>query len=280
MVCAALPILFGLIFMMMPETPVFLLMKGRPESSKHSLRRLLGKTYIDIEFDEIQKYVQREIKIFSIKDILRKRSVKKAFVIGVGLAFIKILTGIDPITSYASQIFDNTDTLMGTKLAAIIFSTFPVFSIIPQALIIDRWGRKILLIISQFAMAFCLLATGLSLCLKSENSNNVLDYIPFVSLCLFMVGFSVGIGPIGWIITAEIFEEKIKGRATSVCTFLVWFLAFGNVKLFGVVESAWDISVPFFLYSCVSFIGAFFVLILVPETKNKTFDEIEKALCM
>ncbi|KAJ8961506.1 hypothetical protein NQ318_014756 [Aromia moschata] len=277
--CAIVPMLFVLIFVSMPESPLYLQTKGRSDDAKKSLRKLLGKKSVEDEFNEIEKYIRGETKVVPAMEILRKKSTKKALAIGIGLALAKVLSGIDAVTSYLSHIFDSTDTSLGSKNAAILFAMFQVFSVVPQTLIVDRWGRKILLTSAQFAMAFCLLATSLCLHLKLVHGMDpALDYVPVVALCLYTVAFSVGIGPLGWILTAEIFEEKIRGPAMSACTFLIWFLAFGNVKMFEVIEDVSELSVPFIVYGTVSFLAAFFVLFLVPETKNKSFAEIDKEL--
>ncbi|XP_018566600.1 facilitated trehalose transporter Tret1 [Anoplophora glabripennis] len=266
--CAALPILFGFAFFSMPETPFYLLRKGRIEESKESLRKFLGKHYVDTEYEDLRLHLKCDTsEKQSTVSVFKKRSVKKACVLGVGLALVKVLTGIDSVTSYLSHIFGKTDIELGAQNASIIFAVFEVFSVVPQALLVDRLGRKVLLVVTQIVMGLCLGVTALSIAIESENA--VVQYIPVVALCLFVVGFSVGIGPIGWIITAEIFEEKIKGRAMSVCTFLIWILAFVSVKLFVVFEDLWNISVPLYVYSVISLAGAFFILFYVPETKNK-----------
>lgn len=276
MACAVLPVLFGVVFVGMPETPVYLLLKGRTDDSKACLRKLLGKCCVEEEYEELKKRIKCKTEKLSTRDVLRKRSAKKACLIGIGLALLKVLSGIDSVTSYLSHIFGKTDTQLGPQNASIVFAVVQIFAFVPQTLLVDRLGRKILLIASQFAMGLGLGATALSI--SMETGNTALEYIPIVALCLFITGFSIGIGPIGWIVTAEIFEEKIKGRAMSVCTFLVFFLAFVSVKMFLVLEDEWSISVPLFIYSAVSLVGAFFVLMCVPETKNKTFGEIENML--
>lgn len=275
--CAVPPILFGIAFFSMPETPVYLLRKGRLEESKSSLRKFLGKHCVEEEYEDLRTHLKCDVtEKLSTINVLKKRSVKKACIIGFGLVLIKVLSGIDSVTSYLSHIFSKTDIHLGPQNASIIFAVFEVFSVVPQVLLVDRLGRKILLIVTQIVMGLCLGATAISIAVQSENM--VVQYIPVIALCLFIVGFSVGIGPIGWVITAEIFEEKIKGRAMSVCTFLIWILAFVNVKMFVVIEDLWHISVSLYAYCVVSLAGAFFVLFYMPETKNKSFKEIEKAL--
>ncbi|KAJ8984889.1 hypothetical protein NQ317_002729 [Molorchus minor] len=277
-ICALIPISFLISFAAMPESPLYLQMTGRSLESKLSLRKLLGKKDVEEEHGEIKKTLHSEANNYSYRDVLSKKSVKKALIIGIGLAVVKIFTGVDAITSYLGHILDNTDTSIGPENSAILFAAFQVCSAIFQILIVDKLGRRLLLIVSQLFISLFLLTVAVCLHLNSQESSKALDYIPVMALCLYNVGFSIGIGPIGWLLPAEIFEEKIKGFAMSLCTFLIWFLAFGNVKLFEVVEGNWGVSVPFYVYGSVSFVSLGFIFFLVPETKNKSFSEIEYEL--
>ncbi|KAJ8914584.1 hypothetical protein NQ315_017289 [Exocentrus adspersus] len=274
--CAMIPVLFGAVLLYMPETPVYLLRKGRDEECKATLEKLLGKVSVEEEYEELKAHLKCGTTPLTTMEVIKKRSVRRACVIGVGLALLKIFSGIDPVTSYLSHIFKETNTLVEPENACIVFAVSQVLAVVPQVLLVDRLGRRILLITSQMLMALALGTTALSLLFRNEDP--VLEYVPLVALCLFIVGFSIGIGPIGWIITAEIFDEEVKGRAMSVCTFLVWFLAFVNVKMFEILEEEWNVSVPLLVYCGVSSAGAFFVWARVPETKNKSFAEIEKEL--
>lgn len=283
--CAVLPLVFGMVFVWMPETPTYLLMKGKRKQADKSLRKLRSsssKDYgINKEIDLILENLANTSHDGKILKSLKSLSTRKACYVALGIIIFRVFCGIDAITSYLSYIFHEAKTDVSPAQATIIFSAVQVASAFAQAFVIEKCGRKLLLIISDCIMAICLLLIGASYyLLPADNTHNIINYIPLISLSVYATAFSLGFGSIGWIICGEIFPTEFKSYAMSVCSFLVWFLTFANVKLFITISTQWGSHYGFFLYAIMSVVGTVFIAIMVPETKNKSFEEIQSKLMM
>lgn len=286
-ICGLVPVVFGLLFAFMPESPVHLLKKNKVDSARSALIRLRGLDYdINQEMKEIQAHIE-ENQAYSgtevVKECLKKRSSRKACVIGVGLMIFKVVNGIDAVTTYTAYIFSSSDMGLNAQTSTIVLNVFQVTAAICQSMVVDKSGRRILLWLSGTIMSICSFVVGIAILLKSRNvvseENYVyIDYLPLIGLSIFTVSFSLGLGPIPWLMMGEIFPQEIKSLAASAAAFISWISAFVIIKLFLLINSSWGTDISFFIFSGCSFAAVVFTLVLVPETKNKTFDEIQKLL--
>jgi len=149
-----------------------------------------------------------------------------------------------------------------------------------STLVVDRLGRRLLLIISGGVMAICTLLLGVFFYLKvdpdSDTSN--LGWLPLTSVCVFIVAFSLGYGPIPWMIVGELFAPHIKGFASSLSCVFNWILAFLVTRFYSDLVSEFAIHTTFWIFTVLSGIGVVFVFFIIPETKGKTLDEIQSIL--
>ena len=145
--------------------------------------------------------------------------------------------------------------------------------------VVDRLGRRLLLLISDSVMAICALLFGVYFYLKSEGEDtSSLGWLPLTSVCLFIIVFSLGYGPIPWMMVGELFAPQIKGFASSLSCVLNWILAFIVTKFYSDLVLAFSIQATFWIFAVLSAIGTVFVFFIVPETKGKTLDEIQREL--
>lgn len=148
-----------------------------------------------------------------------------------------------------------------------------------STLIVDRLGRKPMLFGSAAVMAVSTGALGIYFHLKEINSDvSNLAWLPVTSLSLFLIVFSLGFGPIPWMFLSEIFPPSIKGPATSIACLFNWLCSFAVTFSFNSVKTAIGSDYTFWIFTAISAIGAVFVLCLIPETKGKSLEEIQKAL--
>lgn len=286
-VCSIIPFIFGAAFIFMPETPTHLVKKNKTEAARVALRRLRGKNYdVEREIKQIEADLKEE-ETGNVLDVFResfkKPAVRKACIVGTGLMLFKVLCGIDAITSYLSYIFEETGMELDAQIGTIIFSAIQAVSAIIQALVVDKLGRRVLLLFSECTMAICLFIVALSLLIIqrhmiSEEYFVYVNYLPLIALCVFTIAFSMGIGPIPWMMCAEIFPREIRSFMASFCTFLVWVLAFLVVKGLVVVKSAYGLDVAFFIFAIATAIGGIFIWAIVPETKGKSLNDIQDEL--
>lgn len=286
-VCSIIPFIFGAAFLFMPETPMHLVKKNKIEAARVALRRLRGVNYdVQHEIKQIEADLKEEetgnaLEVF--RESFKKSAVRKAFIIGTGLMLFKVFCGIDAITSYLSYILEETKMELDPQFGTIIFSAIQAASAIIQALVVDKLGRRILLLFSECTMAICLFIAALSLLIIQRNIISeeyyvYVNYLPLIALCVFTIAFSMGIGPIPWMMCAEIFPREIRSFMASFCTFLVWILAFLVVKGLVVVKGAYGLDVAFFIFAIASAIGGVFIWVIVPETKGKSLSDIQNEL--
>ncbi|XP_050303651.1 facilitated trehalose transporter Tret1-like isoform X2 [Anthonomus grandis grandis] len=284
-ICAFIPILFGLVFFFQPETPVYLLKKRNRSGALSSLRRLRGEAYnSENEIRELQEQLDRsEQETVSFFQALQTKAAKKALFICFSLMIIQQLSGVNAVIFFTSTIFASTGGSIDPNYATIGIGVVQVTATFIASLVIDKFGRKILLIGSAICMALsgCLLGIYFSLNdrhLVSKEIISDLGFLPIVSLVIFISVFSLGFGPIPWMAAAEIMPPEIKSTASSAVATFNWFLAFIVTRFFNNLVVSIGGDVTFYIFSGISLAGSVFVLLFVPETKGKTTQEIQDIL--
>lgn len=281
-VCGIVPFVFGLAFLFMPESPIYALKKGNEEKARKSLQWLRGKNYnIDDEIREMKDNIEDEKQNpISVRDSLAKWATKKGLLISFGLMFFQQMSGVNAVIFYTSKIFTDAGSSIPAKDASIIVGATQVIATLVSSLIIDRLGRRILLLISASIMGLCAMLLGVFFNLKinkilDENGIRDIGWLPIASLSLFIIVFSLGFGPIPWMISSEVLPQEIKTKASSGAGTLNWFLAFMVTLFFADVSKEIGTDITFFFFMAICVVGTVFVFFIVPETKGKTFEEIQ-----
>lgn len=198
LMCASLPLIFGAIFMFMPETPTYLISKGKKEAAAKSLKWLRGSEYdYSAELAELQEQHEAEKKNkVSIFTALGRSSTKKAIFISLGLMFFQQMSGINAVIFFTKQIFDAADAGVDSGLATIIVGIMQVISVFISSIIVDKLGRRLLLIPSGIVMVVCTILLGVYFYMKDQDKESVaaLGWLPITSLCVFIILFSLGFG--------------------------------------------------------------------------------------
>lgn len=283
--CAACVFVFFVLFYFQPETPMYYVKKGRFDDAKKSLIQLRGSKFdVDAELSQIEGAVKETTQsTASFISSLKKKSTLKALLIAFGLMFFQQFSGINAVILYSSDMFEKSGVKFDPKIASILVAAFQVIATFISSLIVDKLGRRILLMISMTVMTSSSALLGLYFTLKIHHfvDEKVLlsfGFIPTMSLCVFIVVFSLGIGPIPWMISSEIFTSDIKSVCGSAAGTYNWFLAFLVTKFYLDVNGFMGQDVTFYLFAAVSFIGSIFVYFIVPETKGKSPDVIQREL--
>ncbi|KAF5288125.1 hypothetical protein FQA39_LY15512 [Lamprigera yunnana] len=286
-VCCSIPLIYACLFIWMPETPFYYLKKDKIAEARRVLLKLRGSNYdIDKEIAEIQTCIQENTYhggVRVIVECLKKRQSQIACIIGFGLMIFKTINGVDAITTYTSYILTNVNIGINAQTGTIILNTIQVATAVVQSFVVEKSGRRILLIISSGAMTICLLTVGICVTLKQEELISpeyfeYIDYFPLIALIILNLSFSFGLGPIPWLMMGEIFPQEIKATASSLATFVSWVLTFAVTKLFLVVDTHLGVDIAFYIFSVCTLLSLVFTLTLVPETKNKTYKEIQESL--
>lgn len=149
-----------------------------------------------------------------------------------------------------------------------------------STIVVDKLGRRILLLASGTVMALSTTALGVYFYLKDQDQTSVdnLGWLPVVSLCIFIIMFSIGYGPVPWLMMGELFSTDIKGFAGSIAGTTNWLLAFIITKTFKNLNEGMGSGGTFWLFAGLTALGVFFVFFFVPETKGKSLNEIQQEL--
>lgn len=283
--CAAWVVIFAMVFVFQPETPLYYIRKGNLDKARASLRKIRGvDCNIDSELASIEAEVKESAQMtFSYGAVLYKRATVKAIVISLGLMLFQQLSGVNAVILYSNDIFESSGVKFNSAYASIIVAIVMVVATFIASISIDKLGRKKLLLISSSIMAFSSFCLALYFTLKtrtniSKHTLEMLGFLPTLSLCIFIVVFSIGFGPIPWMISAEIFVPQIKSLAGSVAGAFNWFLAFLITAFYMDVAHCVGQDSTFYFFGAMSLLGTVFVYVVVPETKGKTVDEVQDML--
>ncbi|SPP77295.1 facilitated trehalose transporter Tret1-2 homolog isoform X1 [Drosophila guanche] len=281
-ICGIIPIVFGVIFFFMPESPTYLVAKGRSESAVKSIQWLRGKEYdYAPELEELHE-TDREIRENKVNvwAALNRPVTRKALAISLGLMFFQQLCGINAVIFYSSKIFLDANTGIGSQWATIMIGIMQVVATFVSTLVVDKLGRRILLLASGSVMALSTTAIGVYFFLQDQDSTQVesLGWLPVASLCIFILMFSIGYGPVPWLMMGELFATDIKGFAGSLAGTTNWLLAFVVTKTFDDLNKGLGNGGTFWLFAGLTVLGVFFVFFAVPETKGKSLNEIQQEL--
>ncbi|XP_034108147.1 facilitated trehalose transporter Tret1-2 homolog isoform X1 [Drosophila nasuta] len=281
-VCGLLPIIFGIIFFFMPESPTYLVSKNRSEAAIKSIQWLRGKEYdYAPEMEELHQ-IDREIREqeVNIWAALTRPVTIKAMSISLGLMFFQQVSGINAVIFYSAGIFTAAKTGINESMSTILIGVMQVVATFVSTLVVDKLGRRILLLASGIVMALSTTAIGVYFFLKDQDEAQVenLGWLPVTSLCVFIIMFSIGFGPVPWLMMGELFATDIKGFAGSIAGTTNWVLAFIITKTFKNLTDGLGTGGTFWLFAGLTVVGIVFVFFIVPETKGKSLNEIQQEL--
>lgn len=198
LVSAVIPLIFGAIFVFMPESPTYLISKGKKEEAAKSLRWLRGNRYdISQELAELQAQHEEDQKNkVSIVAAFGRRATQKALFISLGLMFFQQMSGVNAVIFFTKGIFESTDAGIDPSIATIIVGVMQVISVFVSSIIVDKAGRRLLLLPSALAMSITTALLGTYFFMKHKNPESVssLGWLPIASLCGFIILFSIGFG--------------------------------------------------------------------------------------
>ncbi|MGZ3837875.1 MAG: sugar porter family MFS transporter [Flavisolibacter sp.] len=261
-------LVFFILLLFVPESPRWLAQKGKSDEAMRILSKINGAIKAREELNEIENAIHSEEGSFRE---LFKPGLRRALIIGVILSIFSQVTGINAIMYYAPEIFKSTgdgsnSALLQTVLVGIVNLLFTLVAIKYA----DKAGRKTLLLAGSGGMAICLAIIGLAFYLGA-----IKGYLILIAILAYIACFALSLGPITFVLIAEIFPNRVRGRAMSICLFFLWTAVYVVSQFFPILLQSIGSADTFWLFMVMSVIAFLFVWKIVPETKGKTLEEIE-----
>lgn len=256
----------------LPETPRWLLSKGRKDQAMGIFERIgSSQKEIDKALSKIQ--LRAHVKFNDYKKLFEP-SVRPAVFAGVFLAILQQITGINTIIYYAPTILSTAGQQSDTAaiLSTVGIGTVNVIMTVVALFLIDKWGRRPLLLIGTTIMVVALAVLGIGS--GFPELGEWLSTLYDESLFLYIAGFAIGLGPIAWLFISEAYPQDVRGVAMSCATLANWGSNFLVSMTFLSILHEFGPSVTFLLYAAVGVITVIFVWRFIPETKGKTLEEI------
>jgi len=266
-------IVLGLGIAVLPESPRWLLLHQHKEDAIKVLTRIRGTSDVMPEVNDILEHAEPGRGKFG--DLFSPIVLPVLF-LGIALAVIQQITGINTVIYYAPTIFQaagfhsNETAIIATAGVGLVNVLMTIVSI-P---LIDRVGRRPLLLTSLTGMGIALAALALGFAIGGE----ALKWIGVLSLALYIASFAIGLGPVFWLLISEIYPLNVRGQAASVATMANWLSNFivslTFLSLLTALGSVWT----FVLYAVLCGVGVWFCLRFIPETRGVPLESIERDL--
>ena len=259
--------------LLVPESPRWLIKRGRVDEASDVLAKIGGRAYADAEVSDIQNTLAAEnVERVRFGDLLEPR-MRRVLLIGITLAVLQQWSGINVLFNYAEEIYRSagygvSDILFNIVITGAINLLFTFLAIG----MVDRCGRRLLMLIG---------CAGIGLSHVLIGSAYVL-HLKGLAVLLFTLSslgcYAMSLAPITWVLISEIFPNRIRGAAISVAVSALWVACFVLTYTFPILNGALGTAKTFWLYAAICFGGFVFVFVRVPETKGKSLETIEREL--
>ncbi|MGB0121618.1 MAG: sugar porter family MFS transporter [Solirubrobacterales bacterium] len=259
----------------LPNSPRWLMMKERHDEAAYALRQVRpgGEEAIETELEEIRVSMASDVETGGWRDLM-KPAVKAALLVGIGLAILQQITGINTVIYYAPTIIKDTgiNSDFSSILASLGVGVINVVMTIVALRLLDIRGRRELLLIGVSGMTLSLFLLGVAFIGATGTFTTI---VAVGSLMLFVSSFAISLGPIFWLLNAEIYPLSVRSKAASAGTMTNWFFNFAvSLTFLPLIDFAGQTG-AFWLYGAVGLVTLWFCWKFVPETKGRSLEQIE-----
>ena len=264
-------VLFLVCLLFVPESPRWLAMKGKEEKAWNVLSKIGGDDYADRELRLVEE--TGSSKSEGGLRLLFSRPFRKVLVLGIIVAVFQQWCGTNVIFNYAQEIFQSAGYSLGdvlfnivvTGVANVIFTFVAIYTV-------ERLGRRILMLLGAGGLA------GIYLILGTCYFFEVSGFFMVVLVVLAIACYAMSLGPITWVLLAEIFPNRVRAVAMATCTFALWVGSFTLTYTFPLLNNFLGSSGTFWIYAAICAVGYLFFFRALPETKGKSLEALEKDL--
>jgi MFS transporter, SP family, arabinose:H+ symporter len=265
-------LLFFVCMFFVPESPRWLVKAAKEKNAKLILKKIGGADYANSTFESIKKSLSDEIQQVHFRELFEPKMFK-ILALGVFIAVFQQWCGINVILYYADEVFSAAGYGVSAMLLNIvIMGAVMLFATFVAIYTVDRWGRRLLLLIGSLGLAITYIFVGLSYMFNAQGIHVLILIISAVAI------YSFTLAPIVWVVISEIFPNRIRGAAMSIAVFSLWVGCFTLTYSFPGLNQNLGPSFTFWTYSAICFVGFFVLKSKLPETKGKSLEQIEVEL--
>ncbi|XP_030747026.1 facilitated trehalose transporter Tret1-like isoform X2 [Sitophilus oryzae] len=265
-------------FPFMPDSPYYLLSKGKGEKAKTHLKRLRTGGNLEKEFEEITVAIRRQrSERGRPQDLIINKGNRKALIIMVVLNAAQHFSSISVMLMNLHSILKEAESeYVSYEVAGIMFSAFMLIAATIADFICDKFGRKGLLISSSLLSGISLFVlAGYFTMKKSGQDVAGISWIPIAAVMVYAAVFKFGLGIIPIVMTAELFPAKVKAMGMTLADFSYLFFGLLSVEMYQRLIDIYYLDLPFYIFASTTVLTAIFSWLYIPETKGKTLDEIQ-----
>ena len=258
-----------------PESPRWLTKQNQKSKALQILSKVDGDEYAKKEIQLIEETLSHESSSLSQ---LFNPGMRIVLLIGVVLAVLQQVTGINVFLYFGSDIFEKLggESIDAALLQQVVVGAVNILFTVIAIWTVDRLGRKPLMVVGAAGMGIALFAMGMA------GYWQVTGLWLLIFVLIYIASFALSVGPVTWVILSEIFPTKIRGRAMGIATICLWMANTIVSQTFPMMDEneflieKFHHGFPFFIYGAMCIVLVAFVVKVVPETKGKTLEEIEK----
>lgn len=279
-VSSVLPMIVCVGMLWMPMSPKWLVNQKRIKEAEESLRFLRGKHFdCSVELKAMQETQERAEKDKIGLAMFTKVQYLRPIIVANMLMVLYVLSGVNNVLFFANPIFESAGTNFSGSISAIIVGCVQFLGFLASTMITDKFGRRVLLLSSICVVSLSLIPLGFFFYLKANDHNvDGLGWLPIASIVVYIFAFSIGLGPLPFVIMGEILPTQVREIGSTVSVSFLSIFTFSNAKAMHPLFHAIGEHGTFWLYSAFCAGGFIYIWFGVPETKGRSLEQIENDL--